>query len=40
MNYAASYIPAHSGHYRYGIRILPVHPALANPLETGLILWA
>ncbi|SDF18228.1 alpha-glucan family phosphorylase [Desulfovibrio legallii] len=40
MNYAASYIPAHSGHYRYGIRILPVHPALASPLETGLILWA
>ena len=40
MRYTASYIPSYSGHYRYGVRIMPVHPALASPLETDLILWA
>ena len=40
MRYVASYIPSFSGHYRYGVRIMPVHPAQASPLETDLILWA
>ena len=38
--YAASYIPSSSGHYRYGVRIMPVHPAQASPLETDLVIWA
>lgn len=29
MRYTASYIPSFSGHYRYGVRIMPVHPAQA-----------
>ena len=40
MNYAATYIPTHSGQYRYGVRVLPYHKNLATPLETGLVLWA
>ena len=40
MRYVATYIPTFSGHYRYGVRIMPVHPAQASPLETDLILWA
>ena len=40
MRYTASYIPSFSGHYRYGVRIMPVHPAQASPLETDNILWA
>ena len=40
MRYVASYIPSFSGHYRYGVRIMPVHPAQATPLETDQILWA
>ena len=38
--YAATYIPTHSGQYRYGVRIMPFHKDLASPLETGLVLWA
>ena len=40
MDYAATYIPSSSGNYRYGVRVMPMHPALASPLDTGLILWA
>ena len=40
MRYVATYIPTFSGHYRYGVRIMPVHVAQATPLETDLILWA
>ena len=40
MRYVATYIPTFSGHYRYGVRIMPVHVAQASPLETDLILWA
>lgn len=40
VRYTATYIPSYSGHYRYGVRIMPVHPAQASPLETELILWA
>ncbi|MEG6592494.1 alpha-glucan family phosphorylase [Desulfovibrio sp. 1188_IL3213] len=40
MNFAATYIPTHSGQYRYGVRVLPYHKNLATPLETGLVLWA
>ena len=40
VRYTASYVPSYSGHYRYGVRIMPVHPAQASPLETELILWA
>ncbi|WP_165071449.1 alpha-glucan family phosphorylase [Desulfovibrio sp. ZJ200] len=39
MEYSVTYIPTHSGHYRYGIRLLPVHKGLGTPLETGLVLW-
>ena len=39
MNYSATYIPTHNGHYRYGIRAMPVHKGQASPLETGLVLW-
>ena len=39
MNYSATYIPTHNGHYRYGIRVMPVHKGQASPLETGLVLW-
>ena len=39
MRYIATYIPTFSGHYRYGVRIMPVHQAQATPLETDLILW-
>ena len=35
MNYSATYIPTHNGHYRYGIRVMPVHKGQASPLETG-----
>ncbi|MBN2009149.1 alpha-glucan family phosphorylase [candidate division KSB1 bacterium] len=30
----------HSGLYGYTIRVLPMHEDLANPHETGLIVWA
>ncbi|MBD5553166.1 MAG: alpha-glucan family phosphorylase [Desulfovibrio sp.] len=37
--YSATYIPRYNGPYRYGIRVMPVHKGLSNPLETGLVLW-
>ncbi len=37
--YRGVYIPRRNGSYRYGIRVIPVHPGLSTPLETGLILW-
>ncbi len=40
MTYAATYIPTHSGQYRYGVRVMPFHKNLSTPLETGLVLWA
>lgn len=40
VRYSASYIPSASGHYRYGVRVMPVHPAQASPLETDLVIWA
>ncbi|MCR4666564.1 MAG: alpha-glucan family phosphorylase [Desulfovibrio sp.] len=40
MDYSITYTPAVNGHYSYGIRVVPVHPALSTPLETGLVLWA
>ncbi|MBQ7456120.1 MAG: alpha-glucan family phosphorylase [Desulfovibrio sp.] len=40
MDYSITYTPTANGHYSYGIRVVPVHPGLASPLETGLMLWA
>lgn len=37
--YTATYIPKRNGPYRFGIRVMPTHKGLANPLETGLVLW-
>lgn len=39
MIYSATYIPKHNGPYRFGVRVMPVHKGLSNPLETGLVLW-
>lgn len=39
MEFSVTYIPTHNGHYRYGIRLLPVHKGLGSPLDTGLVLW-
>ena len=39
MYYSITYTPTKNGHYSYGIRIVPIHPALSSPLETGLMLW-
>jgi hypothetical protein len=30
----------HSGSYLYGIRVIPWHPLLGSPQETGLMCWA
>ncbi|MBQ7607860.1 MAG: alpha-glucan family phosphorylase [Desulfovibrionaceae bacterium] len=40
MDYSITYTPTKNGHYSYGIRVVPVHPGLSSPLETGLMLWA
>lgn len=40
MNYSITYTPSSNGHYYYGIRIVPIHPGLSSPLETGIMLWA
>ena len=37
--YACSYSPSRSGPHIYGVRVLPVTPGLASPLETRLVLW-
>ncbi len=39
MYYSATYIPKRNGPYRYGIRVMPVHKGLSNPLDTGLVIW-
>lgn len=39
MEFSVTYIPTHNGHYRYGIRLLPVHKGLGTALDTGLVLW-
>lgn len=39
VEFSATYLPTHSGHYRYGIRLIPNHKALTSPLDTGLVLW-
>jgi starch phosphorylase len=28
-----------SGQYGYAVRVMPKHPDLSNPFETGLITW-
>jgi phosphorylase/glycogen(starch) synthase len=38
--FSATYVPTKNGQYSYGIRIMPMHKALASPTETGLVLWA
>ncbi|MDR2820323.1 MAG: alpha-glucan family phosphorylase [Desulfovibrio sp.] len=38
--FSATYVPTQNGQYSYGIRIMPMHRALASPTETGLVLWA
>nr|MCR5562850.1 alpha-glucan family phosphorylase [Desulfovibrio sp.] len=40
MVYTVTYTPTKNGHYNFGVRVLPVHPGLLSPLETGLMLWA
>ncbi|MFR8054929.1 MAG: alpha-glucan family phosphorylase [Bilophila wadsworthia] len=37
--YACAYSPSRSGPHVYGVRVLPVTPGLASPLETRLVLW-
>lgn len=39
ISYSTTYVPKKNGPYRYGIRVMPFHKGLANPLETGLVLW-
>lgn len=39
MIYFATYIPKRNGPYRFGIRVMPVHEGLSNPMETGMVLW-
>ena len=39
ITYMATYVPKKNGPYRYGIRIMPTHKGLANPLETDLVQW-
>lgn len=39
LRYSLSYRIEKSGSYSYGIRILPFHPLLSHPQETGLIVW-
>ena len=37
--YSATYIPKKNGPYKFGIRVMPVHKGLSNPMETGIVLW-
>ncbi|MBI2767947.1 MAG: alpha-glucan family phosphorylase [Chloroflexi bacterium] len=39
-HYTSSFIPAAGGRIGYTIRVLPSHPDLPNPLDTGLVYWA
>ena len=38
--YVATLVPVVSGRVGYVVRILPGHPDLHNPLDTGLVYWA
>ena len=38
--YTAEFIPESSGSLIYGVRVVPHHPTLPNPLELGLARWA
>ncbi len=40
LRFEASFEPAISGRLVYGVRVLPVHPALASPFEAHAIRWA
>jgi starch phosphorylase len=39
-HYEGTFTPSASGRIGYAIRVLPRHPELRNPLDTGLALWA
>jgi phosphorylase/glycogen(starch) synthase len=39
LRFQLSYRVERSGSYRYAVRLVPVHPLLANDQETGLVLW-
>jgi phosphorylase/glycogen(starch) synthase len=38
--YRATYSPSESGPVRYGVRVLPTHPGLANKCDPRLIRWS
>ncbi len=38
--YRGAFQTSQNGHYVYGVRATPKHPALANPFELGLVRWA
>ena len=38
--FRAEYAPPMPGPLRYGVRVIPVHPGLANKFETRLIRWS
>jgi glycogen phosphorylase len=40
LRYVASFEPAISGRLAYGVRVLPIHRALASPFEAHAIRWA
>ncbi|HEX6031749.1 MAG TPA: alpha-glucan family phosphorylase [Tepidiformaceae bacterium] len=39
-HYTGTFDPVVSGRIGYAVRVLPAHPDLRNPLDTGLVLWA
>lgn len=39
-HYRATFEPAARGRVGYAVRVLPRHPELRNPFDTGLVLWA
>jgi starch phosphorylase len=39
-HYTGTFRPVVSGRIGYAVRVLPAHPDLRNPLDTGLVLWA
>ncbi|WP_419787026.1 alpha-glucan family phosphorylase [Pseudodesulfovibrio sp.] len=40
LEFRAEYAPTTPGPLRYGVRVIPVHPGLANKHETRLIRWS
>jgi len=40
LEFHAKYAPPTSGPIRYGIRVIPIHPGLANKYDTRLIRWS